>query len=248
MKRILLGILLLTSLGAVNAQVEIQQDGTGPDISGTIIDIDVDQSTPTPYTPKFYVTNNTGADAQWRIVRVKQNVPAGWTDQVCWPPSCFPASGDIYTTPSTAGNPAPTIVDGTHMTTNAETAEIKPQVYPDGANAVAVYMYYVIDNSDTYVDSIGVRFNFVLGVEENTPDLAITVAPNPANSYFKVKTNDVQDATIRVVDVLGNVVLKETVIGTSKTVNTESFRNGIYFVTVEAEGSQAITRKVIVRH
>ena len=108
MKRILLGIIALASFGVANAQIEIQYDGTGPDISGTIVEINVDQNTPTPFAPKFYVTNNTGSDAQWRIVRVKESVPSTWIDQVCWPPQCYSTSGDVYTTPSSAGNPAPT--------------------------------------------------------------------------------------------------------------------------------------------
>ena len=47
---------------------------------------------------------------------------------------------------------------------------------------------------------------------------------------------------------LGNVVLKETVMGSSKTINTSSFRNGVYFVRVEADNQRTINRKLIIRH
>ena len=252
MKRLLLGILFLTSIGAVNAQIDIFQDSaTGPEVSGTIIDFYVDQFDTTPYGVSFYVENNTGTDQQWRIVRDKQSVPAGWVDQVCWPPTCYPTEstpGNIFITPSTPGNPAPTVVNGTYTTTNSQNAIIKPLIEPSGTNGVALYMYYIMDNNDTYMDSVGVRYNFVLGVEENTPALSVSIAPNPANSFIKVKTNIEQGATIKVVDVLGNVVLKETVMGSSKTINTESFRNGVYFVRIEDENHRVVNRKLIVRH
>ena len=50
------------------------------------------------------------------------------------------------------------------------------------------------------------------------------------------------------VDVLGNVVLNETSFNQTKKIDVSNFRNGIYFVKVESEGSKAITRKVVVRH
>ena len=248
MKRTLLLIIALTSFGALNAQIEIQQDGTGPDLSGTILEFNVDQFDSAEYQVQLYVTNNTGSNQQWRITRVEQSVPPTWTDQVCWPPQCYNPDSVVYTTPSSPGTPAPTVVNGSDTTTLSHDAILKPIIVPGSTNGVALYMYYITDNNGNYVDSVGLRYNFVLGVDETTPNLSVTVAPNPANSYIKIKTNNVESATVKMLDVLGNIVLKETVLWKSKSINTESFRNGIYFVVVEAEGAQRITRKVIVRH
>ena len=201
-----------------------------------------------PFSEHLIVTNSTGSDEQWRITRVKQSVPAGWNDQVCWPPQCYPTSGDTYITPNTAGNPAPIIVNGTDQTTNSELAELKPQVSPDqSANGVATYMYYITDLAGNYVDSVGLRFNFTLDVQE-APSLSVNVAPNPADNYIKIKATGSNEATVKIVDVLGNVVMKETFIESSKTVDVTDFKNGIYFIRVEAPGAQTINRKVIVRH
>ncbi len=49
-------------------------------------------------------------------------------------------------------------------------------------------------------------------------------------------------------DVLGNVVLREVIVGTVKKINVTKFRNGVYFITVKASGAKSVTRKVIVRH
>jgi hypothetical protein len=75
----------------------------------------------------------------------------------------------------------------------------------------------------------------------------VNVAPNPATDYVKVTAEGVESATVKMIDVLGNVILKETIKG-SKTIDVSEFRNGIYFVIIEAEGVKTINRKVIVRH
>jgi len=249
MKRILLSTLSFVILSTVSAQVEITVDGTGPDVSGTTVVVNVDASTEFPYDEHFIVTNSTGSDAQWRITRVKQSVPAGWSDLVCWPPQCFIPSSDLYVTPNSGGTPAPTIVNGTSQTTNGELAELKPKITPDmSSNSSATYMYYITDLSGNYVDSVGLQLNFTLGIEEQAPSLSVNVAPNPASDYIKVKAEGVHGATAKIMDVLGNIVMKETIIGSSKTIDVSKFRNGIYFIVVEAPGAKTVNRKVIVRH
>lgn len=247
MKKILLGVLSLITAGALNAQVEIQLDGAGPDVSGTTIDINLTPSMIYPHETHLVVTNTAASDQQLTITRVTA-APAGWNDNICWPPFCFPASGAVYSTPNTSGNPAPFIVSGTNQTTNNELAELKPQVTPDqSANSTQIYTYYITDTNGVYVDSVALRFNFTLGLEE-APSLAVNVAPNPADNLLKISATGSNDATVKMVDVLGNVVLKEAVINGSKTIDVSNFRNGIYFVRVEAPGAKTVNRKVIVRH
>ena len=95
--------------------IEIRLDGLGADISGGVHSVNLYATSPDlvggVYQVHFDVTNNTGSDAQWKITRKKMSVPATWADQVCWPPQCYPTSGDVYSTPNTGGNPAPTIVN-----------------------------------------------------------------------------------------------------------------------------------------
>ncbi len=250
MKRTLLAAATFFVLGGLNAQMEILHDGTGPDVSGTIIEMNVTQFTPTPYQPKFYINNISGADQQWRVTRVKQSVPAAWTDFICWPPQCYPGgSNDIYTTPSTQANPAPTIVNGTYTTTLGATAEMKGQIFPNGQNTgVGLYMYYISDANGVYLDSVGVRINYALGVNENTTEAKLSISPNPASNYINIETEGLETGTIQIIDVLGNSVLKETISGSSKTIDLTSFRNGIYFVRLESEKFKATTRKIVVKH
>ena len=97
------------------------------------------------------------------------------------------------------------------------------------------------------IDSVDISVCKSASVEEIEP-FSISVAPNPANSYVKIKTTGVEGASFKVLDVLGNVVVKESIMGTSKTINTESYKNGVYFIIVEADGQKPINKKIIVRH
>ncbi|MFK7783460.1 MAG: T9SS type A sorting domain-containing protein [Crocinitomicaceae bacterium] len=110
------------------------------------------------------------------------------------------------------------------------------------------YKYYFLQNGSVLLDSIEISVCKTASVEDVEPALAVSVSPNPATSYFKVTVNNAADASVQVVDVLGNVVLKETVMGNSKTINTSNFRNGIYFVKVTANKQRPVIRKIIVKH
>ena len=117
----------------------------------------------------------------------------------------------------------------------------------DPGYGVVTYRYEVFDGTtlDAYVEVVVTK---TASINEIKPVLAVSVAPNPASSNLKVTATGANGAKVKMVDVLGNVVLFETVVGTSKNINVANFRNGIYFVIVEAEGAKRVSRKVIVRH
>jgi hypothetical protein len=59
--------------------------------------------------------------------------------------------------------------------------------------------------------------------------------------------NNADNGTIRIVDVLGNVVTKESITGTKK-IDLSNYRNGVYFITIETSNGKTINRKLIVKH
>jgi hypothetical protein len=239
MKRTLLTILTIAGFTGLSfGQIEMSVGASG-DISGTQIDY---TSTGAEVVVDVHVENASGSTADLTIKRERINETPGWTDYLCWGHESDQFGGVCY--PASTQNPWTT---GQAVTIPAdEGGTIAVHIKPEGDNGCTVYRYYVMDGS-TELDYLDISVCKSASVEEITP-LTITVAPNPANSFVKVKTNGVDGATVKMLDVLGNVVLKETVMGSSKTINTESFRNGIYFVVVEAEGAKPINRKVIVRH
>lgn len=260
MKKLLLGFALITSSAAglmAQSGVVIQHDGVGPNMAGGAYETTMYATHPDLVAGggtldiHFTVTNNTGADKQWKITRKKMAVPASWSDQVCWPPNCYPASGDLYTTPSTSGNPAPTILNGTStaVTTSGNVvAELKPRITIDQSGYGYAHYRYYINEGGQYIDSVDIKINFTLGVTPLKQNPSLTVSPNPASDDLTISLASVDNANVKVVDVLGNVVLNETISNGSKNVDVSSFKNGVYFVIVEAPGIKAMNRKLIIRH
>lgn len=253
MKKLLLGALSIFALAAnVSAQdgIEIHIDGAGAgaDVSGTVVQRTITDAG--NLEVKFYVTNNTGSDEQWRITRVIQTQPpSNWFDQVCWPPQCYLTQGaQSYVTPSTQGNPAPTITNGSALTTNSQDAILKPIVVHGSVGGNAKYMYYITDNAGNFVDSVGLEISSTLGINDPVASLSVNVSPNPASNAINVSTEGANNATVKIVDVLGNVVLSERAISSYETIDVSKFKNSIYFVMVEAEGIKPVIRRVIVRH
>jgi len=239
MKKTLLAILTVAGFTGLSfGQIEMSVGSSG-DISGTQIDY---TSAGAEVVVDVHVQNASGSTKDLDIKRVRINETNGWTDYICWGHETDPFGGVCY--PASADNPWTT---GNSVTVpDDEAGTIAVHIKPDGDNGCTVYRYIVMEGT-TALDSLDISVCKSASIDEVEP-LSITVAPNPANTYVKVKTNGVEGATVKMVDVLGNVVLKEAVMGSSKTINTSSFRNGIYFVVVEAEGSKPINRKVIVRH
>lgn len=261
MKRFLLLTTTLFAVSAANAQIVIQNGDSGPDISGTTINIVIDPLTVNQdgdyyWSEHFRVTNNTGADGTWKITRVKVNVPSTWNDFVCWPPSCYPSNNGgavTYSTPHDPGNgdPAPTVLNGTYTAQHLGTdyqADLKPQITPDfNSNSTATYKYYITDvNSGDYLDSLTINFSYPLAVED-LKTVSLSIAPNPASNNVKVTLDGTESAQVRMVDVLGNVVYSEQVAG-SKNIDVSGFKNGVYFVTIEGNGRKTVTKKLVVRH
>lgn len=261
MKKLILGFTLIANCisGLTYAQsgVVIQHDGAGPNLAGGAYETTMYANHPDLVAGggtldiHFTVTNNTGADHQWRITRKKISVPASWSDQVCWPPSCYPASGDLYTTPSTGGNPAPIILDGTstaQTTSGNVLAEMKPRITPDAlVNSYAHYRYYIYEGG-VYVDSVDIKINYTLGVNQLKQNNALTISPNPADDNVNINIGAMENASVKVVDVLGNVVMTESIANGTKNLDVTGFKNGVYFVIVEANGVKPVNRKLIVRH
>lgn len=99
-----------------------------------------------------------------------------------------------------------------------------------------------------------VRMNFdpALGVNEEVASFGLEVAPNPAadatNVTFTVKNTT--DAIINVIDMAGKVVATQTLAGINGTqnvaINTSALNNGMYTVSVAANGT-IVTKKLAIR-
>ena len=73
------------------------------------------------------------------------------------------------------------------------------------------------------------------------------ILPNPADEAVNIQLNNSKNGTIKIIDLVGNIVYSDDFVTYSK-VNVSEFKNGIYFVMIEAEGIKLSSRKLVVRH
>lgn len=85
----------------------------------------------------------------------------------------------------------------------------------------------------------------------NQSDVAVNVFPNPAQDELFIKATGMEDkaATIKVINSLGQIVdlIQLDAMGLEpQRINLNNYQHGLYLISIEAEGQDAITRKVIV--
>jgi hypothetical protein len=77
--------------------------------------------------------------------------------------------------------------------------------------------------------------------------ISFSAVPNPASDFVLISTNGIDNATIKIIDVLGNTIYLEN-ISTSKKIDVSDYKNGIYFITIESSDSKIVNRRLIVKH
>jgi hypothetical protein len=93
---------------------------------------------------------------------------------------------------------------------------------------------------------VDIDFEYTLGVPEAEP-VTVAIVPNPASEYIQVTLSGVQNAKMRMVDVLGNLVIQES-ISSSEKIDISSFKSGVYIISFDISGMNSIVRKVIIKH
>lgn len=226
---------------SINAQIELTEQGSTTVINGTTIHASIVDTT-VIYLDVW--AKNVGTTTQTYVVSRKIITLPGstWNDQVCW----GNASGGTCVDTSSLGvlynqNYPVTVLPGTSGLLNAK---VMPKPL---SGAPALYRYYFGTQANQYMDSVDLMVNSVLSVKEVKKDIALSVSPNPASEKVAIKVSNFEKGTLKIVDVLGNVVVNENFEG-SKVLNVEEFKNGVYFILISGEGIHTINRKLVVRH
>lgn len=268
MKKILLAILGFTTFTVAAQSIEIK-NSSDESVSGDTLTVNyslTDLSGPLPYgfyaNFKLYVHNLTSNDMRLRIKRVVVSGSNLLVDDLCWPPNCFTNNYINGNNGLTPGNESTPLVLANSAIANTldlvdsnlvmldVAAEIKPQFY--GANQpFSTLIKYIVTDSlgTTGYDTVYVNVNYTHELSvASTPKLVteLTMAPNPATDYVTINAEGLTEARLKVVDVLGSVVYSSD-FNNSKKINLADFKNGIYFVTVNA-GNKTLTKKLVVRH
>jgi hypothetical protein len=193
------------------------------------------------------IKNMGSSDADWRITRLRINVPAGWSDLICWGHSTDAFGGTCFSSSQMLGNPWTTPVSSNFTVSPNEYGKLKVTINPEeGATGLGHYRYYVSNDGVSFIDSVDIKFDYSLSVQEVEP-IQVSIVPNPASDFIQINLSGAVTAQMKMVDVLGSEVLNQTVMSTA-TFDISNFRNGVYIMTFNAPGSKSIVRKVIVKH
>ncbi|HIP31912.1 MAG TPA: T9SS type A sorting domain-containing protein [Crocinitomicaceae bacterium] len=245
MKKTLLSLFVLLGVCSSYSQVEIYTVGQPTEISGTTIDVYTSNSN--LLTEDLHFVNKMGSDQNWAMTRVIINEIATWEDYFCWGSVSIPGNGQCYS--AAAMNTNPWTSPDSWGVLAGDTALLNVDITPNIATEGTVtYRYYVGPDATTFLDSIDVRVHAsTASIEENSL-AAVSVAPNPASDYLSVKTFNLQSPSIKILDVLGNIVFSKTKELSSSNINISNFKNGVYFVVIESSNSSPITKRFIVKH
>lgn len=109
----------------------------------------------------------------------------------------------------------------------------------------SVYPYFNSGNiiiSDIERGLFVVRKSNTLGTADNNFKNNITLSPNPAKSFFSIKSNTLL-SSILIYDILGQLVLKKEDLNTkSHNISTINFSKGVYLVKINNQ----VTKKLII--
>lgn len=99
------------------------------------------------------------------------------------------------------------------------------------------------------VDSTGKTFAFTdltIGINEVAKSNTVVVYPNPATSTVNIITNNGEAATIRITNMIGEVVLNQLVNQAESAVDVSSLNKGVYFYEVKTKDA-VNTGKLIIQ-
>lgn len=246
MNKILLSFTLVAISAFTFAQTyTITLEGQSTDISGTVHEINASDGN--EQIIDILIHNNSGASQDLKITRKRLDVPAsGWSDFLCWGVEgdpfggyCYGASqmsNDTWTTPSAATIP------------DTKAGLIAIHIDPsDLVGGVGLYRYYVGKSASSYDDSVDVQITTAMAGIKEVKNTSFTIYPNPADNVLSLNLpQNAQDGYVKITDVLGKVVFEQK-INASKSISTETFKNGVYIVSFNANG-QNYNKRFVVKH
>ena len=83
-------------------------------------------------------------------------------------------------------------------------------------------------------------------VDENKTE-EISLYPNPANSYITIDIPAAYNkSTLHIMNTQGQLVYSQTVVAGVQNIQLDNIANGLYMVTIQADGKRVYTYKIVV--
>ena len=117
-----------------------------------------------------------------------------------------------------------------------------------GTGGTVTYVFTPMGPPPTYcvgpTASYVVTLSTCVGIEEYNNDGNFTLFPNPTSSTFTITSTD-KIETMKLYNILGELLITETINNNQSTINISQFSKGIYFAEIKTE--KGIVRKKVVK-
>lgn len=243
MKKILNLLYTLCAMSSISfgQMIEIHHDGEvlgSPEstVDGTVGGPAVFQS--------YYVVNVSGGPLDFSWQRVAEFSQSCMDDQVCTDDSCYPSSYDV----PIFNSPDPLTLapgDSTYFKVGASSSD---------SPCCAIHKYYLKTGLGITQDSVMVKFRIgetecFLNTEETQVVEELSVYPNPTSSLLNlVLSENYNGSTFKLINIVGEEVIEETIVSGKNQINVENLSNGIYFYVLEKDSELLETKKLIIKH
>jgi len=188
-----------------------------------------------------YAINNTanGDSIYWRVVSVTMD--SVWQMSFCDPNNCY-----YYT--NTIGNYGLNRFWAAAGGSYKLSLGASPSCSADSGKMVIVL--WLANDSAASAKTIDFTANFsgsCVSAVQNVPGSNLRVYPTPVNSNMTVDgLNGFKNVKLSIYDVLGNLVIQKYLPQPTAltNVNTDILHAGVYFVTIESEGTKLLTNRI----
>lgn len=245
MKKLLLASLPMLFVAGLSAQSSftIQDVNLATVASGSTIVYYVDQATSLE-SHDFEITNNNPNAVTAKVRKAIQSQQTGQTFYFCTDQNCY----------------TPTTNLSANVSMNPSTMfQLITDFTPNNATGISIVRYSVFNTSNPsdsayffieyHVSPTGISNHSMVKANIGSP------MPNPASSVFNMTYNigssyGKGEAKIVVYNMLGAVVKTETLDAAEGTfrMDVTTLENGVYFTSLEVDGKQLSTKRLVVTH
>lgn len=85
------------------------------------------------------------------------------------------------------------------------------------------------------------------GIQSFINSNGIKIYPNPAQNFITINAPYNQSATIKIIDILGNIVLQQEIKNETSTINTSQLSNGTYILEY-IQNTNVLNQSLIINH
>ena len=135
------------------------------------------------------------------------------------------------------------LMEENYTSTSYTNNELATELYNMPKNHyVEVRTMYADDKSSVSLMDI---FASGVNVSEINETSSFNVYPNPASDFVKVSTDNSQQTTVRIYNVLGMLVEEIEINPNETEINVSDYNSGVYFINIQTENGN-VTKKIVV--